>query len=153
MSEKAFRDFDNNIKREIRKGFRDERINASGNASNSLRSEITETSYKLYGVNYIKYIDKGRGKGRIPRNFINVLVAWIRNKGLSVSEEEDRRFAGAIAFSTRGRGSAKRRGTRPRTNVIEMSIQSTVPKLLEELASERARQYTSEVLKFLRNAN
>ena len=148
-----FEKYDKELKAEIRKGFKDKGINASGRAANSLRADITETSYTLYGAEHILYIDKGRGAGGIPRNFHSVLLQWLKDKGLSTNEKEDRKRAGAIAYNIRTKGSSKRRGSRPETQVIEDSLNDTLPDLFKALASERAKEYKSEVLKYLKDVD
>ena len=153
MSKEIFELYDKDLKRTIKKGFVDKNINASGRASNSLRADITETSYTLYGAEYIKYIDKGRGRGGVPKNFIETLLQWLKDKGLSTNEKEDKRRAGGIAYNIRTKGSSKRRGSRPETQVIEDSLNDTLPQLFNQLASERAKDYKSEVLKYLANVD
>jgi hypothetical protein len=149
----VFKKFDTKLKTEIRQNLSQENINASGNASNSLRSETTKTKYTLYGSEYFKYIDKGRGEGGIPRNFIGILLQWIRNKGLSVGEKEDKRFAGAIAHKIKTEGSSKRRGSRPQTNVVEDAIDSSLPVLTGDIITTLKQDYKSEVLKYLSDVN
>ena len=148
-----FQDFDKELKLQIKKGFADNNINASGRASNSLRSDITETSYTLYGAEHILYIDKGRGAGGIPRNFVGILMVWLKDKGLSVDEKTDKRRAYLTAKKIKEEGSSKRRGSRPETQVIESSLNNTLPALFSKLASKRAEQYKSEVLDYFKDVN
>jgi len=149
----VFKRFDTKLKAEIRQNLFQENINASGNASNSLRSETTKTKYTLFGSDYFKYIDKGRGAGRIPGNFISILQRWIKDKGLSVSEKEDKRFAGAIAHKIKTEGSSKRRGSRTQTNVVEAAIESSLPVLRGDIITTLKQDYKSEVLKYLQNVD
>lgn len=88
-------------------------INATGNLSNSFEWDIEKQDGNLHAVvtaaGYLIYAEGGRDKGKIPANFTNILEQWIKDKGLSVSPKDDRRFAFFIAKKIKNYGSRRKR--------------------------------------------
>lgn len=126
MSIAIFKTLDKGIKEEIRKGLKKERINASGNLSESLRSEITERSYKLFAANYVDYAERGRGPGKVPP--VQSIYEWLKfgkpKYGLSYKNDKERRsIAFAIVTNIKKKGSYKHRKPSKQTNVVNDSIQ------------------------------
>ena len=137
MSKKIFKDIDSKLKSDIRKGFTQNNINASGNASRSLRSEITDKSYTLFGASYIDSAEKGRGRNKSNTGgLFEGIYQWLQFKkyGITYSDDKERRsIAFAIMKKTAKQGSYKFRNPSKRTNVIETAIEDTTKALRQKL--------------------
>ena len=126
MSIAIFKTLDKGIKKEIRKGLKKQRINASGNLSESLRSEITERSYKLFSADYVDYAERGRGPGKAPP--LDSIYDWLKYgkakyKKLNYKNDKERRsIAFAIIANIKKKGSYKHRNPSNQTNVVNDSI-------------------------------
>ncbi|NQZ65435.1 hypothetical protein [Crocosphaera sp.] len=137
MSKQIFKDIDSKLKSDIRKGFTQNNINASGNASKSLRSEITNTKYTLFGASYIEESEKGRGRNQSNTGgLFQGIYQWLQFKkyGITYSDDKEKRsIAFAIMKKTAKSGSFKFRNTSKRTNVIETAIEDTTKTLRQKL--------------------
>ena len=113
-------------------------INASGNLSNSLEYRITDegdgTHIQVLADPYFIYAEGGRDKGKIPRNFTDILKQWIKDKGLSVNDKEDAQFASSIAWKIAKHGSARHRDKNP-ADVVGPALDEMRPKLNQILES------------------
>ena len=127
MSKQIFQSIDKKLKADIRKGFQEKNINASGNASRSLRSEITDKKYTLFGVDYIDAAEVGRGRNRSSTGgLFQGVYQWLQYKkyGIRYSDDKERRsIAFAIMKTIAESGSYKFRNPAKRTNIIETSIE------------------------------
>ena len=135
MSVRIFQDIDKSLKADIRKGLQAQNVNASGNASRSLRSEITKNTYKLFGASYIEPAEKGRGKNQSNTGGLFAgIYNWLQYKkyGITYSDDKERRsIAFAIMKKTANEGSYKFRNPAKRTNVIETALKD-VSKTIKE---------------------
>lgn len=90
-----------------------DRIDASGDLSDSIDYRIERQSDGMHAIvesnNYMLYAEGGRKGGKIPHNFIQILTQWIKDKGLSVSPKDDRRFAYFTAMKIKTYGSRRYR--------------------------------------------
>lgn len=59
--------------------------NASGRSVASLRTEVNSVGGSLYGLSSFLYMEKGRGKGRVPRGFADIIAQWIVDKGIQIT--------------------------------------------------------------------
>lgn len=154
MSKTIFQNIDKKLKADIRKGFQQKNINASGNASRSLRSEITEKSYILFGADYIEAAEKGRGKNRSSTGgLFNGVYNWLQYKkyGITYRDDKERRgIAFAIMKKIAKEGSYKFRNPAKQTNVIEQAIESINKDIVKEFiifTKETELQKLRKVLK------
>lgn len=108
---------------EIRASLSGAKINASHRSSDGFRVRVGDTRAQLYytrasGGAPLSTLEHGRPPGAVPRNFTEIIVQWSKDKGLSFSDEKDRRrFAGAVAYGKikrygYGRPSPSRYGSR-----------------------------------------
>lgn len=70
----------------------------------SLEPEIDGNHLKIYANNYFEFAQVGRGPGKIPNNFIQILEEWIERRNISHTGTT-RQFANAIAWKTYREGS------------------------------------------------
>ena len=59
---------------------------ASGRTERSLRVEVEDDHGTLYGRQAFSVLETGRGPGRVPRRFEDIIRQWILDKGIAVTE-------------------------------------------------------------------
>lgn len=101
----------NNIKDKIAAQMEHNKRNASGRSVASLIVEIDGDRGAILGDNSFLAMERGRGPGKIPYNFVGIIKDWITSKGISAKntkrpngtqmtqETALNSFAGAVAFS------------------------------------------------------
>ena len=83
--EKTMRDIKAGIERNMTNLHR----NASGKSIRSLKYTIDgDLHAQLEGNISFTWMEKGRKRGKIPSNFQNIILQWIRDKGISISGDE-----------------------------------------------------------------
>jgi len=130
---------------------------ASGNAEKEFKDEISTTdkdiNLTILGSDYVEFLDRGRGKGK--QTPIDVLLTWMRVKGVaqSLSEQGQRGVAFVIARKHAQEGSIQHRtGTtkngfaNPVSKAVDQSRLNALSKLVEdnlikEVESETLRQF------------
>lgn len=99
--------------KEVQVELHNDGTNASGSLSDSFSYKIEKHSDGVHAIveanNYLVYAEGGRKAGKTPKNFIDILKQWIKDKGLSVSDKDDARFAFFVARKTRNFGSRRYR--------------------------------------------
>ena len=72
---------------------------ATGDTIKSFEVNVFGYKAKLLGASYIEAVEKGRKAGKVPRNMTEILMRWIRAKGLSFKDDKDlERWANAIKW-------------------------------------------------------
>lgn len=61
----------------------------TGKTARMFRSEIYDKGVRLWGASYAGVLERGRKPGRIPYNFVDILVKWARDKGLNFKSQSD----------------------------------------------------------------
>lgn len=101
----------NNIKDKIAAQMERSKRNASGKSVASLVVEIDGDRGAIWGDNSFHFMERGRGPGKIPYNFVGIIKDWITSKGIAAKntkrpngsqmtqEAALNSFAGAVAFS------------------------------------------------------
>lgn len=126
--------FADKLVKRIQVEMQNERLNASGNLSNSLSYVITDendgTHLQVFADNYFLYAEKGRRSGRTPRNFISILEEWIADKRITVPAKfkTAKQFAGAIYYNIKTYGSKRYRTDDP-LDVVGPVLDEMKPKL------------------------
>lgn len=156
MSKEVFEKIDKLLKDNIRKGLKDDGINASGNLSKSLRSEISEQLYILYAANYAQFADIGRGKTRQRTgNAFQAIYDWLQYKkyGLTWSNNKERTsLAIAIMRKHAKDGSYKFRNPTKQTKVFESAV-INASKIIKEQFIIFERQSQLKQIKKVINGN
>ena len=154
-SKKAFQVFDKRLQSEIRTGLRASGVVASGKSSRELRSEIGNTKYKLFGVDYYQEIDKGRGPNRTNSGGLRAgIYEWLQYKKYGFNWKDDKERASlsfAISRSIAKKGSFKHRNKGRQTKIFNTAIEKSLPLLGAELAKQRAEEIERSLVKVFDN--
>lgn len=133
----------------IKKEMESQGINASGNLSNSLEYTISDmnnngTHIVVLADNYFTYAVNGRPKGFVPTNFTDILKKWIKDKGLSVNDKEDAKFAFFISRKIKNYGSRRHREN-DAVDVISPALEEMRPQL-EQILENGLIAYVNDEL-------
>ena len=124
-----------------------QKLNASGQLSNSLEYVIADNHIQVLVDNYFLYAEKGRDKGKVPWNFTDILETWIADKHVTVPAkfQTPRQFAWAINTKIRKYGSDKYRNPSHRQDVLEKPMSELLPEL-NNILSNRVVLYLNDNL-------
>lgn len=109
----------------------------------------TELKFKQLGTNYTKALDKGRGAnlsntGGLKQSIYDWLI--LRKYGLEWRTEKERQtLAFLITRKIAKEGTFKHRNKSKRTEIIESSIESTTPRLFEDLKSNEVTKIVTQI--------
>lgn len=87
------------------------------NLANSLEYRISPLGITILANDYFQYAEWGRGPGGIPGNFEEIIIDWVRERGISVDDE--RKFARNVAWKTMTKGSYLHRNESERRDFLE----------------------------------
>jgi hypothetical protein len=133
--------------------------NASGRTIASLRVEEYEDGAKLLGRFPFGTLETGRKPGKVPGNFIDIIIQWMKDKGIKAApipyiripsqkwqpkydpqSRGDMSLAGAIAHKI------KTEGTRLfRNNGIDNVYSNEIPLTVEVVKKQLAGIYKNEI--------
>lgn len=125
--------------------------NASGRTVRSMVVNVTETGGFLEGAGNFLYLEQGRGPGKVPKGFYDIIKDWVRAKGISYQdmipkngtpEQGLARLSGAIAHSIMTKGTKLYRDHGYNDIYSELMEKET-----ELLANEAAGVFEAEVEK------
>lgn len=88
----------------------------------SLDYEIEGNRIIVTSAPYLKYAQRGRGPGFTPKNFIQILLDWMKRYNVHSTSGSDESFAWAIKKKTEKEGSAIWRGVRAPRNFVDKPI-------------------------------
>ena len=123
----------------IRSDLSSKNIDNSGEASNSIRIESTKNSVTSLGVDYLYYLDQGRGAGKFPP--VDEIVKWVATKAVSISPYlVGRKIAreGTEIFKDKSRG-------------IQLDQKRKI--LLDEINQNAAKWAAADVLVLIKQSN
>ena len=132
--------------------------NASGRTSQSLRLEVTDFSFIIWGRKAFSTVETGRMAGAVPKGFNDIIKQWIKDKGISVTQipykrkesenwrpkytEYERSLniaAGAISFTIKKSGtSLYRKGGRK--DIFSNAFSNSLPEIKKEIQGEIIKQ-------------
>lgn len=79
---------------------------ASGKTYRSISVKVDGSHGEVWAPNYLYTLADGRGPGKVPYNFGDILLDWAKYKGISFpSPVAARRWANAVAWKIRRQGS------------------------------------------------
>ena len=79
---------------------------ASGKTYRSISVKVDSSHGEVWAPNYLYTLADGRGPGKVPYNFGDILLDWAKYKGISFpSPVAARRWANAVAWKIRKQGS------------------------------------------------
>ena len=130
------------LKSTIQERMASEKVNASGGTSASLKVTISEDTGVLTGSQTFLWLERGRGPGKVPKNFQSIISKWIKDKGIdyssyipkgrkSTSMSDEARlnaFSGAIAWSIIKKGTMLHR-THARRDIYDTAINETLARV------------------------
>ena len=102
---------------------------ASGRTERSLRVEVKDDHGTLYGRQAFSVLETGRGPGRVPRRFEDIIRQWILDKGIAVTEIPYKRQA---SEKWRPKYTPKERGLRAMAGAIAYKIRTEGTRLYRE---------------------
>ena len=138
---------------------------ASGRTAKSMRIQETEFGVVVFSRRYFKGVEIGRGPGRVPTGFNEIIKQWIIDKGIAVTQLPYKRqastnwqpkysvpersliiAASAIAsnIKSNGTGLYKSGG---RSDIYSEEIENTVSKIKTRLAAEVISQIKINIRK------
>ena len=127
----VLKEFGDNLIADIRYKMSDYGLDRSDLAK-SLEYEIDGNSFKLYSDSYWTYAQKGRGPGRVPYNFEEILEDWIVANGIK-PQTNITQFANAIKWKTIKEGSSIYRGDRPERDFLGNAVDVNLEELGKSL--------------------
>lgn len=71
----------------------------------SVAYDVEGNEIKITANSYYDYAEKGRGPGKVPYNFKDILETWIVSRGIKPKDGNISKFASAIAWTTIQSGS------------------------------------------------
>lgn len=110
---------------------------ASGRTIQSLRVEASEDEGTLYGRKAFGTLETGRRGGRVPAGFYQIILQWVRDKGIQV--EKPKTFAYFVARKIAREGtSLYRQGGRADiySNEIPKTTESIEKRIMALFAAE-----------------
>lgn len=82
----------------------------------SVEIEYTPIGFNILANHYFEYAEHGRGPGKVPRNFQDIIVSWVARKHIQVQNVKE--FARAVTWKTIREGSSIYRGDRPQRDLL-----------------------------------
>lgn len=134
--------------------------NVTGRTAASLTINVSGNSGSLTGSGSFLAIERGRGAGKVPYNFVGIIKEWIVNKGLTYKPIPAKRknvkytpkerglnsFAGAVAYKIMKEGSRMHRD-----NLYNDIYTTAVNEELEALAGELVITSAQSIAEINRN--
>lgn len=131
---------------------------ASGRTMQSIRKQVSDEGGVLFGRAYFGVLETGRKPGAVPKGFRDVILQWMKDKGISATpvpykrkpsvrwqpkytpqERGDMSLAGAIAYRIKKDGTRLyRNGGRDDiySNEIPKTVESILDRILAVFASD-----------------
>lgn len=118
------------------------RRKSSGKTAATLQVVAGDMGGSLFGASHLLSLERGRGPGKIPYGFVDIIKEWIQAKGLSVSsrtpsaspESALRSMAGAIAYNIMKKGTTQFQKGRY-DDIYTTAIEEETRLLSDEVAS------------------
>jgi hypothetical protein len=130
----------------IRETLKAEKINATGEASKSLRVESDNNSVKSLGVFYLEFLDTGRGHGKYPP--LDKILDWVKVKFPEKNEDEAEIFAkivqqriaklGTLIFQNNGVGGIR---LSEKKELVRQNLSIALKKEVKEQLTQRLDKF------------
>lgn len=111
------------------------------NLAKSLEYEIGDRTITVYADGYWKYAQLGRGPGKVPRNFVDILLNWMQRYNVHANDGNDARFANAIKWNIIRKGSSVFRGDRKEKDFIGDAVKDNMEWLEQQLYVDIKKQF------------
>lgn len=103
---------------------------ASGRTERSLRIEFSEDTGALYGRQAFGVLETGRTGGKVPKEFTQIILQWIKDKGIQVERPKSFAYLVARKISKEGTKLHREGGS---VDVYSQEIPKTVKCILNRL--------------------
>lgn len=78
---------------------------ASGETYRNITAKVTGTKGVVYAPSYLYTLAVGRGPGKVPKNFAEIIMEWAQYKGIQFTDRKEfLRWANAVAWKIRRDG-------------------------------------------------
>lgn len=104
----------------------------TGELYRSVDYEIEGNDILIYANSYLPYAEFGRGPGKVPYGFENIIADWAKRKGIAVKNNDFQKFGEAVKWKTRKYGSARYRGDMPTADVLSKPVEDVMNDTLNE---------------------
>lgn len=115
----------------IHQNMEDEGLGQS-NLAQSLDYTVDGNRITITADGYWKYAQEGRGPGKTPYNFADILISWMRRYGIQPLYGDERSFAWAIKKTIEERGTQIGRGEKPKRDFAGDVIDTNLAWLEEQ---------------------
>ena len=138
--------------------------NASGRTRDSLRLEVQEGIYTIFGRSFFATVETGRRSGKVPGNFVEIIKDWAIAKKIGLNPIEYVRkpsdkwqpkytpaeralnaFAGAVAHKIAAEGSKLYRDG-GRSDIYSQEIRTTIDNIIARIAP----LYSAEIIESIK---
>lgn len=102
------------------------------NLLNSFESKIQGNDILILSSAYLPYAEFGRGAGKVPYDFPNIIAAWAARKGIHLNKGTYQDFGWAVTQKTKKYGSARYRGDRQPADVLTQPIEDIMNDTIQE---------------------
>lgn len=114
---------------------------ASGRTKDSLRYEISDDEFsqtlRIYGRPYFQGVEEGRGAGKVPFKFTDILFQWATDKGIITqfgdTESKQRSVLYVVGQSIKAHGTRLYREG-GRNDIFSNVINEELPKLEDDVS-------------------
>jgi hypothetical protein len=142
MNKEEFEKIANDILEQLKKEFRSKGKVATGKTIKSLRAEASEVGFKIFGGDWIEFVEYGRGpiqNKKKKTNFLENLQAWARAVGFPESKV---RF---LKYYINKYGTKLYRDGKNAEVLTSVFNQDLIQKLNREIYLAQIKQYSSEI--------
>lgn len=144
LFEDTLTEFANNLIADIKYEMQNQGLGGS-NLKKSLDYEVKGDRVTVTAAPYLKYAQKGRGPGGVPRNFTEILETWITSRGLKPEKGTITDFANAIKWSTIKRGSYLYNHPSEQRDVITQPLEENLDWLEQEAFITVMKEFKSGI--------
>lgn len=107
----------------------------TGELYKSIDYELSENNILILANYYLPYAEFGRGPGKVPYGFENIIADWAKRKGIAVKNNDFQKFGEAVKWKTKKYGSARHRGDIPEADVLSQPVDDIMnDTMMEEFA-------------------
>lgn len=103
---------------------------ASGRTERSIRIEFTENAGTLYGRQAFGVLETGRSDGKVPKGFCQIILQWVKDKGIQVDKPKSFAYLVARKIASEGTKLHREGGT---VDIYSQEIPKTVQNILDRL--------------------
>lgn len=111
----------------VKKGLYD-----TGELRRSVEYELQDNNILILSASYLPYSEFGRGAGKVPYGFPQIIADWAKRKGINVSKGDYKKFGWAVTQKTKHFGSARYRGVIPDADVLSQPVEDVMADTMNE---------------------